>query len=360
MSALKFQSLQDQSKGKMGKGRAPCCDKNKVKRGPWSPAEDMRLITFIQQHGHDNWRALPKQAGLLRCGKSCRLRWINYLRPDVKRGNFTKEEEDNIIKLHETFGNKWSKIASLLPGRTDNEIKNVWNTHLKKKVDAPTTKGVKSATTQANNNESSVITSSSSSSSTNSMVSSTSKRTAIQAGIEEDDGSSAAKEPRLDETEGVEEPKEVSNSSNSSSMTNYSSHVDVSTIENQDDEIGLLLGGLVEVPFDATNIFDEVNKPDIFDDFWINLDLDNIESNMATSNDVQSHKVQDETKKWLHYLENELGLESTVDVHQQNLTNLEAVELLIPDTDTYLTMPEFLLDNVIDPSEELWTQNLTI
>ncbi|VVB00095.1 unnamed protein product [Arabis nemorensis] len=118
----------------MGKGRAPCCDKNKVKRGPWSPQEDLTLITFIQKHGHHNWRSLPKLAGLMRCGKSCRLRWINYLRPDVKRGNFTEEEEDAIIHFHKTLGNKWSKIASFLPGRTDNEIKNVWNTHLKKRL----------------------------------------------------------------------------------------------------------------------------------------------------------------------------------------------------------------------------------
>ncbi|EOA22615.1 hypothetical protein CARUB_v10003283mg [Capsella rubella] len=118
----------------MGRGRAPCCDKNKVKRGPWSPQEDLTLITFIQKHGHLNWRSLPKLAGLMRCGKSCRLRWINYLRPDVKRGNFSKEEEDTIIHYHQTLGNKWSKIASFLPGRTDNEIKNVWNTHLKKRL----------------------------------------------------------------------------------------------------------------------------------------------------------------------------------------------------------------------------------
>ncbi|KAM0029381.1 putative transcription factor MYB-HB-like family [Helianthus debilis subsp. tardiflorus] len=117
----------------MAGGRSPCCDKTKVKKGPWSPAEDIRLVSFIQKHGHTNWRSLPKQAGLLRCGKSCRLRWINYLRPDVKRGNFTQEEEQSIIHLHATFGNKWSKIASHLPGRTDNEIKNVWNTHLKKR-----------------------------------------------------------------------------------------------------------------------------------------------------------------------------------------------------------------------------------
>lgn len=117
----------------MGRGRAPCCDKSKVNKGPWSPAEDLRLITFIRNHGHGNWRHLPKQAGLLRCGKSCRLRWINYLSPDVKRGNFSEEEEETIIKLHQSLGNKWSKIASYLPGRTDNEIKNVWNTHLKKR-----------------------------------------------------------------------------------------------------------------------------------------------------------------------------------------------------------------------------------
>ncbi|MCO5558338.1 hypothetical protein L7F22_011919 [Adiantum nelumboides] len=73
-------------------------------------------------------------AGLLRCGKSCRLRWINYLRPDLKRGNITEEEDNLIIKLHSVLGNRWSLIAGRLPGRTDNEIKNYWNTHLKKKL----------------------------------------------------------------------------------------------------------------------------------------------------------------------------------------------------------------------------------
>ncbi|TKW41031.1 hypothetical protein SEVIR_1G287000v4 [Setaria viridis] len=118
----------------MGRGRAPCCAKVGLNRGSWTPQEDMRLMAYIKKHGHANWRALPKQAGLLRCGKSCRLRWINYLRPDLKRGNFTVEEEETIIRLHGMLGNKWSKIAACLPGRTDNEIKNVWNTHLKKKV----------------------------------------------------------------------------------------------------------------------------------------------------------------------------------------------------------------------------------
>ncbi|XP_031108894.1 transcription factor MYB4-like [Ipomoea triloba] len=114
--------------------RAPCCEKMGMKKGPWTPEEDQILTSFIQRYGHENWRALPRQAGLLRCGKSCRLRWINYLRPDIKRGNFTKDEEETIIQLHQTLGNRWSAIASRLPGRTDNEIKNFWNTHLKKRL----------------------------------------------------------------------------------------------------------------------------------------------------------------------------------------------------------------------------------
>ncbi|XP_050387587.1 MYB-like transcription factor ODO1 isoform X2 [Argentina anserina] len=108
-------------------GRQPCCDKLGVKKGPWTAEEDKKLVNFILTHGQCCWRAVPKLAGLRRCGKSCRLRWTNYLRPDLKRGLLNEAEEQLVIDLHASLGNR-------LPGRTDNEIKNHWNTHIKKKL----------------------------------------------------------------------------------------------------------------------------------------------------------------------------------------------------------------------------------
>ncbi|KAI4376562.1 hypothetical protein MLD38_014309 [Melastoma candidum] len=111
-------------------GRAPCCDSKNVRRGPWSQEEDALLTKYmLESRGKSgSWIALPHRAGLKRCGKSCRLRWMNYLRPDIKRGRFTEEEDEVICALYLSIGSRQ------LPGRTDNDIKNYWNTKLKKKL----------------------------------------------------------------------------------------------------------------------------------------------------------------------------------------------------------------------------------
>lgn len=115
-------------------GRSSCYSKQGHSRGAWTPMEDMILSEYIRIHGSDGWKNIAKRAGLKRCGKSCRLRWLNYLRPDIKRGNISPDEEDLIIRLHRLLGNRWSLIAGRLPGRTDNEIKNYWHTHMSKKL----------------------------------------------------------------------------------------------------------------------------------------------------------------------------------------------------------------------------------
>ncbi|KAK4426551.1 Transcription factor [Sesamum alatum] len=103
-----------------------------VRKGTWTPEEDALLKKCIEDYGEGKWHLVPIRAGLKRCRKSCRLRWLNYLKPDIKRGQFTTDEVDLIVRLHKLLGNRWSLIAGRLPGRTANDVKNFWNSHIEK------------------------------------------------------------------------------------------------------------------------------------------------------------------------------------------------------------------------------------
>ncbi|KAJ4837844.1 hypothetical protein Tsubulata_001657 [Turnera subulata] len=110
----------------MGRAAASCEKDEEVKKGRWSAEEDEILRQTIHKHGVGSWQIISKKSGLRRNRHSCRFRWVNYLCPDIKRGPFSPEEESQIIQLQATLGNKWSVIASKLPGRTDNDVRSWW------------------------------------------------------------------------------------------------------------------------------------------------------------------------------------------------------------------------------------------
>ncbi|KAK9937474.1 hypothetical protein M0R45_014260 [Rubus argutus] len=338
-----------------GKGRAPCCDKSQVKRGPWSPSEDLRLISFIQKHGHDNWRALPKQAGLLRCGKSCRLRWINYLRPDLKRGNFTKEEEDSIIKLHEAWGNKWSKIASQFPGRTDNEIKNVWNTHLRKRLVSKNSCG------DDQSKELSSITSTSSSSSSSASFQRSSGNPSEGAAVEFEHQSGH------ESTMANKDPNEMNYPIRRQSKRNLI-NIHLWKVKFQrrwyfkaSDSLFDFTGAY------ETQISDKAEFEIPFEsdcDFWNMLDgLVPFQSNHEPTllqDDDQANQSSNlglvESGKWLSYLESELGLEQTTktEINDQDFLMKDATEKLVPENYCDKLPRPAEIDQGMDRYFEMW------
>lgn len=352
----------------MGKGRAPCCDKTQVKRGPWSPAEDLKLIAFIQKYGHENWRALPKQAGLMRCGKSCRLRWINYLRPDVKRGNFTIEEEEAIIRLHKDFGNKWSKIASCLPGRTDNEIKNVWNTHLKKKMT------IKNSESSADESKLESSTTSSFSSSSESFVSSETPN--IEKTTPSNEFNEQASQVTMTEKIEQDSEKQVCNELMSITEDPKQSSTSFSSVESDIHNTSQIVAFKPEQqlsspltylgPYDVDYALEEVDKPNhLFeipwesdDDFWKFIDnFGSFQSNEVQPGEVPASQTQEfveecvqdaEAMKWSHDFGNEFGVGETNESNKdQFLPKNYAAELgLDPHT--------FDLDVMARPEYELF------
>ncbi|CAK7347803.1 unnamed protein product [Dovyalis caffra] len=107
--------------------------KEEIRKGPWKVEEDEVLINHVKKYGPRDWSSIRSKGLLQRTGKSCRLRWVNKLRPNLKNGcKFSAEEEKVVIDLQAEFGNKWARIATYLPGRTDNDVKNFWSSRQKR------------------------------------------------------------------------------------------------------------------------------------------------------------------------------------------------------------------------------------
>ncbi|KAF8380544.1 hypothetical protein HHK36_028031 [Tetracentron sinense] len=104
-----------------------------MRKGPWMTEEDEILMDYVKKYGPRDWSSIRFKGLLPRTGKSCRLRWVNKLKPDLKTGcKFSAEEERVVIDLQARFGNKWARIATYLVGRTDNDVKNFWSTRQKR------------------------------------------------------------------------------------------------------------------------------------------------------------------------------------------------------------------------------------
>ncbi|XP_073054746.1 transcription factor MYB59-like isoform X1 [Primulina eburnea] len=131
--------------------------KEDAKKGPWTEQEDVQLVFYVKLFGDRRWDFIANVSGLKVAGDRSihRLRWVNYLNPGLKRGKMTANEEKLVVELHKKWGNRWSRIARKLPGRTDNEIKNYWRTHMRKEAQEKRKKGISSSSSSSNSSSSS-------------------------------------------------------------------------------------------------------------------------------------------------------------------------------------------------------------